>query len=73
MKAKEEMSIAPLILLVKQRAQMKICLELAIGTLYLSDQVVVVPRWYIRLEFVKSNKCRIFVPAKPEKEVWVSG
>lgn len=23
--------------------------------------------------FVKSNKCRTFVPAKPKKEVWVSG
>ena len=67
------MSVAPLILQMKQRAQVKTCLELAIGTLYLSDQVVVVPRWYVRLEFVKSNKCRIFVPAKPEKEVWVSG
>ena len=26
-----------------------------------------------RIDFAKSNKCCTFVPAKSEKEVWVSG
>ena len=26
-----------------------------------------------RIDFAKSNKCCTFVPAKPKKEVWVSG